>query len=95
MFANMVIIFFTVHDKCAASSIMKSINMDVKPCDNFYEFACGKWQQSHLVESEASANWFVDRSNNITKEITSDYYNNINNNNMNVIYNNMFRTILL
>jgi len=95
MFANMVVIVFTVHDECAASSIMKSINLDVEPCDNFYEFACGKWQQNHQEQSEVPTNWFVERSKNITKEITSDYYNSINNNNMNVTYNNMFRTILL
>lgn len=47
------------------------------------------------MQSEVPANWFVERSKNITKEITSDYYNSINNNYMNVTYNNMFRTILL
>lgn len=67
-----------VSDECivAASSIMKSINVDVQPCDNFYEFACGKWQQNHEVQSEVPENWFVERSKNITKEITKILENN-------------------
>jgi len=75
MFANMVVIIFTVHDEYAASSIMKSINVDVEPCDDFYEFACGKWQQNHQLQSALSNNWFLEKSKKISEEITSDYYN--------------------
>ncbi|KAE9537310.1 hypothetical protein AGLY_006333 [Aphis glycines] len=65
-------------DEClvAASSIMKSINLDVNPCDNFYEFACGKWQQNHQGQSEIPTNWFVEKSKNITKEVTKILENN-------------------
>lgn len=95
MFANMVVIVYTVHDEYAASSIMESINEDVEPCDNFYEFACGKWQKNHQMQNEITTNWFTEKTKHISEEITSNYYNIINNNNMNVTYNNMFRIILL
>ncbi|XP_029344493.1 neprilysin-1 isoform X2 [Acyrthosiphon pisum] len=59
-------------DECltSAESIMRSINEDVKPCDNFYEFACGKWQFSHQQEAGKPNNWFVERSRHTSAKVT-------------------------
>ncbi|XP_015365840.1 PREDICTED: neprilysin-2-like [Diuraphis noxia] len=59
-------------DEClfSADSIMRSIDVDVEPCDNFYEFACGKWQYSHQRENGKPNNWFAERSRVISVAVT-------------------------
>ena len=38
----------------AAKLIYESINASVDPCDDFYEFACGKWIERHEIPPDAS-----------------------------------------
>jgi len=36
----------TVH---SAKDYSESIDFSVNPCENFYNFACGKWLQNHPI----------------------------------------------
>lgn len=60
--SNSMIIFRTVPagwnkqqycftEKCihTASYMLSSMNQKVNPCDNFYEFACGRWVLSNPI----------------------------------------------
>ena len=38
----------------AASSILKSMDPAVEPCDDFYKFACGKFVKNTLIPDEKS-----------------------------------------
>nr|CAD7571921.1 unnamed protein product [Timema californicum] len=40
----------------AASRIFESVNKEVNPCEDFYEFACGGWIKSHPVP-ETQSSW--------------------------------------
>ncbi|XP_052102932.1 membrane metallo-endopeptidase-like 1 [Mytilus californianus] len=36
------------------SRILTAADFSVKPCDNFYEFACGKWMEKNIVPEDKS-----------------------------------------
>ncbi|XP_025080430.1 neprilysin-2-like [Pomacea canaliculata] len=38
----------------SAANIAKSINTSVDPCDNFYQFACGRWMAEHPIPLDSS-----------------------------------------
>ena len=40
---------FTTACNKAADYIKIALNASANPCDNFYEFACGGWQQNHAI----------------------------------------------
>nr|CAD7408507.1 unnamed protein product [Timema poppensis] len=40
----------------SASRIFESVNKEVNPCEDFYEFACGGWIKSHPVP-ETQSSW--------------------------------------
>ncbi|XP_069699097.1 neprilysin-1-like isoform X2 [Periplaneta americana] len=45
--------------KETAATLLQSLNLSVNPCEDFYEFACGGWVQSHpLPPTEAHRNQF-------------------------------------
>lgn len=36
----------------SASSLLESIDENVNPCDNFYDFVCGKWIENAIIEGK-------------------------------------------
>lgn len=44
---------YCMTDECIllSSSIYKSLNKDIDPCEDFYEYSCGGWLKSNLIPS--------------------------------------------
>ena len=38
----------------AASDMLKSMNPNVDPCDDYYEYSCGGWLQSNSISDDES-----------------------------------------
>ncbi|CAG2189549.1 MMEL1 [Mytilus edulis] len=53
-----IVIFFATNradqNEASASRILTAADFSVKPCDNFYEFACGKWMERNIVPEDKS-----------------------------------------
>lgn len=47
-------ICLTPHCVMTASRVLRSVDLSVDPCDNFYDFACGGWIKTHEVPSDRS-----------------------------------------
>lgn len=48
-------------------TISSSMNQSIHPCDNFYEFVCGRWKQIHLMPKGYSS-WSV--TSDLTQKIS-------------------------
>uniref|UniRef100_A0A2C9L403 Peptidase M13 N-terminal domain-containing protein n=1 Tax=Biomphalaria glabrata TaxID=6526 RepID=A0A2C9L403_BIOGL len=57
----------------AAASIENSIDYSVKPCDDFYQFACGRWRKEHskanLSESITKYTLFRDHNQRVLRDL--------------------------
>uniref|UniRef100_A0A3P9NFF2 Membrane metalloendopeptidase like 1 n=1 Tax=Poecilia reticulata TaxID=8081 RepID=A0A3P9NFF2_POERE len=50
-------LFFFNHSRfslCAAARLLQNIDDSVKPCDNFYQYACGGWLERHVIPETSS-----------------------------------------
>ncbi|KAJ6217058.1 hypothetical protein RDWZM_008215 [Blomia tropicalis] len=55
-----------------AANIEASLNTEVTPCDDFYEFVCGKWIQNTIIpEHKPSESRFDQLQDKVKEEITS------------------------
>jgi len=39
----------------SASMMLESMDFSYDPCENFYKFACSKWQEKHKLSPELSS----------------------------------------
>lgn len=39
----------------SASRLLSSLNTEVAPCENFYEFACGTWAKKSVIPEDVSS----------------------------------------
>ncbi|KAG8222297.1 hypothetical protein J437_LFUL001839 [Ladona fulva] len=45
-----------------AANFIGSIDFDTDPCEDFYQFSCGKWAENHPIQDFAvSTDWFFER----------------------------------
>jgi Predicted metalloendopeptidase len=53
-----------------AFSLLESMDRSADPCEDFYQFACGKWGQSHPVkDTETYNNWFSERTQFLLRQL--------------------------
>nr|CAD7423024.1 unnamed protein product [Timema monikensis] len=54
----------------SAANLLQSMDPSADPCDNFYQFVCGRWGKEHPTpESAVSNDWFNERNNLMIREI--------------------------
>lgn len=54
----------------SADNLIQSMDMSVKPCNDFYKFACGRWAEDHPLPDAAYSNdWFIETSTLINQQI--------------------------
>ncbi|XP_018361879.1 PREDICTED: endothelin-converting enzyme 1-like [Trachymyrmex cornetzi] len=51
-----------------AASLKESMNESVDPCDDFYQYACGRWPQEHPSDYSLNS-WFLERSSRMYRKI--------------------------
>lgn len=54
----------------AASRMLQSMNLTIKPCEDFYQYACGSWIKSHPVRANVVNSVFRDNIDDKTHRVT-------------------------
>ncbi|XP_046397181.1 neprilysin-1-like [Ischnura elegans] len=53
-----------------AANLMKSLDLDADPCEDFYQFTCGNWAANHPIpDFTASTDWFFERKLHLAQRI--------------------------
>lgn len=54
----------------ASSRIINSMDLSVDPCKNFWEFACGSWNEDHIIsDDQSSVSTFNDLRDDVSKTL--------------------------
>ena len=56
-----------------ASQVLAAMNTEVDPCDNFFEFACGQWVDTHQIPEDKGA---IDQMELATNKVEFDLQGN-------------------
>ncbi|XP_065204068.1 membrane metallo-endopeptidase-like 1 [Planococcus citri] len=79
-FKNVLLISIIIGTACVVgfvlvilltAKILESINSSADPCDDFFEYACGKWSHSHFIPLQEENSWFIERKQRINYLITN------------------------
>jgi len=63
---------------CVAARILRTIDESVSPCDDFYQFSCGKWIESTIIpEHKSSQSTFDDLQDDLNKKLRGISFLNI------------------
>jgi predicted metalloendopeptidase len=56
----------------SAGELLQAMDKSVNPCDDFYQYSCGKWLTTHSIpETESSFSRFGEIRDNVKLELKS------------------------
>ncbi|XP_011310718.1 endothelin-converting enzyme 1 isoform X2 [Fopius arisanus] len=61
-----------------AASLKESMDTSIDPCENFYQYACGRWSENHPTpDTSMMHSWFSERSDKVTRKVRQLLRNNL------------------